>query len=48
MNKRLSAIQRQFNRSAAGSYDNHAHVQRVMAERLSQSIDGRVSGGRST
>ena len=41
MSKRLSAIQRQFNRSAAGSYDDHAHVQRVMAERLSQSIDGR-------
>ena len=45
MNRRLDAIQRQFNRSAAGSYDNHAAVQRMMAERLSQSIDGWLSEG---
>lgn len=44
MNSRLRAIQNQFNRSAAGSYDNHARVQRMMAERLSQSLDGWLNG----
>ena len=45
MNRRLTAIQRQFNRSAAGSYDIHARVQRMMADRLSQSIHGWLSEG---
>ncbi|MFC5471071.1 malonyl-ACP O-methyltransferase BioC [Cohnella suwonensis] len=36
---RKSAIRRQFNRSAAGSYDAHAHVQRIMAHKLSNSLE---------
>ncbi|WP_053375568.1 malonyl-ACP O-methyltransferase BioC [Paenibacillus sp. FJAT-27812] len=38
MNSRKQMISRQFNRSAAGSYDRHANVQRTMADQLSQSL----------
>ncbi|WP_419874681.1 malonyl-ACP O-methyltransferase BioC [Candidatus Pristimantibacillus sp. PTI5] len=38
MNIRTAAIQRQFNRSSAGSYDAHALVQRNMANRLAESL----------
>lgn len=38
MNRRTQAIRRQFDRSAGGSYDSHAHVQRMMAERLIQGL----------
>ena len=38
-----NSIRRQFNRSAAGSYDRHAHVQRIMADQLAGSLGG---GGR--
>ncbi|MFC5649952.1 malonyl-ACP O-methyltransferase BioC [Paenibacillus solisilvae] len=37
-----SRIRHQFNRSSAGAYDNHAHVQRGMADRLAKSLKGRV------
>ncbi|WNR44936.1 malonyl-ACP O-methyltransferase BioC [Paenibacillus roseipurpureus] len=37
-----TAIQRQFDRSAAGAYDAHAHVQRSMANALLQSLKGRL------
>ncbi|NHN30804.1 malonyl-ACP O-methyltransferase BioC [Paenibacillus agricola] len=40
MSSRKKAICSQFNRSAAGSYDIHAHVQRMMADRLVQSLIG--------
>lgn len=40
----VGAIRRRFDRSAAGSYDNHAHVQRMMAQRLAQSIVPEHSG----
>ncbi|MZQ84759.1 malonyl-ACP O-methyltransferase BioC [Paenibacillus sp. 5J-6] len=33
-------IERQFNRSSAGSYDQHAHVQRMMAEQLAAALKG--------
>ncbi|WP_372660948.1 malonyl-ACP O-methyltransferase BioC [Cohnella sp.] len=39
MINRKTAIGRQFNRSAAGSYDTHAHVQRIMANRLVKSLE---------
>lgn len=39
MNTRTNAIRRQFNRSAAGLYDTHAHVQRIMADRLAKSLN---------
>ncbi|NOU64507.1 malonyl-ACP O-methyltransferase BioC [Paenibacillus sp. LMG 31461] len=38
MNTRTTAIRRQFNRSSQGLYDQHAHVQRSMADRLAQSL----------
>jgi malonyl-CoA O-methyltransferase len=38
MNTRTSAIRRQFNRSSKGLYDQHAHVQRSMADRLALSL----------
>lgn len=38
MNSRTQAIRRQFDRSAGGSYDRHAQVQRMMAKRLIQGI----------
>lgn len=38
MSNKKIAIERQFNRSAAGSYDTHAHVQRDMARRLAASL----------
>ncbi|MEX2461219.1 MAG: malonyl-ACP O-methyltransferase BioC [Paenibacillaceae bacterium] len=38
-NSRISAIQRQFNRSSI-SYDTHAHVQRTMADQLVKSLIG--------
>ncbi|NIK71921.1 malonyl-ACP O-methyltransferase BioC [Paenibacillus sp. BK720] len=38
MNNRTTAIQRQFNRSAEGSYDFHADVQRIMADQLAKSL----------
>lgn len=31
-------IERQFNRSSAGSYDQHANVQRMMAEQLATAL----------
>jgi malonyl-CoA O-methyltransferase len=40
MNSRITGIRRQFNRSAEGSYDIHADVQRLMADRLAKSILG--------
>jgi malonyl-CoA O-methyltransferase len=43
MDSRLNVIRRQFNRSAASSYDNHAHVQRMMAERLASSLIGSLN-----
>lgn len=36
MISRKAAIARQFNRSAAGLYDTHAHVQRTMADMLAE------------
>ncbi|WP_025716182.1 malonyl-ACP O-methyltransferase BioC [Paenibacillus sp. 1-18] len=36
MTSRKTAIARQFNRSASGLYDTHAHVQRTMADKLSE------------
>ncbi|MEK8131599.1 malonyl-ACP O-methyltransferase BioC [Paenibacillus filicis] len=39
MSSRISNIRRQFNRSA-NSYDAHAHVQRLMSDRLAQSLLG--------
>ncbi|MDQ0877440.1 malonyl-CoA O-methyltransferase [Paenibacillus sp. V4I3] len=36
---RKTAIGRQFNRSATGSYDIHAHVQRIMAKKLLTSLE---------
>ncbi|WP_410511372.1 malonyl-ACP O-methyltransferase BioC [Paenibacillus sp. BR2-3] len=39
MINRKTAIGRQFNRSAAGSYDIHAHVQRIMANKLVKSLE---------
>lgn len=33
-------IERQFNRSSAGSYDQHANVQRMMAEQLAAALKG--------
>ncbi|MEC0183743.1 malonyl-ACP O-methyltransferase BioC [Paenibacillus peoriae] len=36
MTNRKAAIARQFNRSAAGLYDTHAHVQRTMADMLAE------------
>ncbi|BBH19045.1 malonyl-[acyl-carrier protein] O-methyltransferase [Paenibacillus baekrokdamisoli] len=44
MSNRISAIQRQFNRRA-NSYDAHAHVQRMMADQLTQSLLGWKSKG---
>lgn len=41
MSSRTAAIKRQFNRSSAGSYDVHAHVQRSMANRLAKSLKDR-------
>lgn len=38
MSNRKNAIRRQFNRSAAGSYDKHAQVQRSMADRLAKKL----------
>ncbi|CAI6087667.1 malonyl-ACP O-methyltransferase BioC [Cohnella sp. JJ-181] len=38
MNNRTTAIQRQFNRSAEGSYDVHANVQRTMAAQVVKSL----------
>lgn len=38
MSNRKQRIRRHFNRSAAGTYDNHANVQRYMADRLSQTL----------
>ncbi|MCQ6557328.1 malonyl-ACP O-methyltransferase BioC [Paenibacillus mendelii] len=38
MSSKTASIRRQFNRSAAGSYDNHAQVQRTMADRLAKSL----------
>lgn len=38
MSRRVSDIERQFNRSSAGSYDIHANVQRIMAEQLARSL----------
>lgn len=40
MGSKKSAIRCQFNRSAAGSYDIHAHVQRCMADQLTKSLIG--------
>jgi malonyl-CoA O-methyltransferase len=40
MNNRTTAIRRQFNRSAVGLYDIHAHVQRSMAAQLVKSLMG--------
>ncbi|ACT00141.1 malonyl-ACP O-methyltransferase BioC [Paenibacillus sp. JDR-2] len=48
MNNPKTAIQRQFNRSAAGSYDIHADVQRTMAAELAKSIIERNSRGKAT
>jgi malonyl-CoA O-methyltransferase len=45
MSSRKSGIRCQFNRSAAGLYDIHAHVQRMMAERLTKSLIGWKSEG---
>lgn len=42
MSTRITAIQRQFNRSSSGSYDRHSRVQRSMADRLAQSLTGWV------
>lgn len=39
MSSRISEIRRQFNRSA-NSYDAHAHVQRLMSDRLTKSFLG--------
>jgi malonyl-CoA O-methyltransferase len=38
MSSRITNIERQFNRSSAGSYDVHANVQRIMAEQLAKSL----------
>lgn len=38
MSGRITDIERQFNRSSAGSYDVHANVQRIMAEQLAKSL----------
>lgn len=38
MNNRTTAVQRQFNQSAEGSYDIHADVQRTMAAQLVKSL----------
>ncbi|RCW43098.1 malonyl-ACP O-methyltransferase BioC [Paenibacillus prosopidis] len=40
MDTRINSIRRQFNRSAEGSYDSHALVQRSMAGRLAKSLHG--------
>ncbi|WP_336774457.1 malonyl-ACP O-methyltransferase BioC [Paenibacillus sp. MMO-58] len=48
MNNRKTAVQRQFNRSAEGSYDIHAEVQRTMAAELAESIIKRNSRGKET
>jgi malonyl-CoA O-methyltransferase len=40
MGSNKNAIQCQFNRSAAGSYDIHAHVQRSMADQVAKSLIG--------
>lgn len=47
MNTRTNAIRRQFNRSAAGLYDTHAHVQRIMADRLAKSLNGWKNNSRA-
>jgi malonyl-CoA O-methyltransferase len=47
MNSRKAAIGRQFNRSAAGLYDIHAHVQRIMADKLAKSLMKRTNAGDS-
>ncbi|SFD63284.1 malonyl-CoA O-methyltransferase [Paenibacillus catalpae] len=47
MINRTTAIQRQFNRSADGSYDVHADVQRMMAVQLAKSLIERL-GKRNT
>jgi malonyl-CoA O-methyltransferase len=44
MISRKTAIKRQFDRSAAGSYDTHAQVQRGMANRLTASLKQRMAG----
>ncbi|MFF2484666.1 malonyl-ACP O-methyltransferase BioC [Paenibacillus sp. NPDC058071] len=44
MISRKTVIRRQFNRSAAGSYDTHANVQRDMAKKLMQSLKPWTSG----
>ncbi|MEW9701121.1 malonyl-ACP O-methyltransferase BioC [Paenibacillus sp. SI8] len=38
MSSKIRAIRSQFNRSAAGSYDTHAHVQRKMAGGLAEAL----------
>ncbi|MCY9666142.1 malonyl-ACP O-methyltransferase BioC [Paenibacillus alginolyticus] len=38
MSRRITDIERQFNRSSAGSYDIHANVQRIMAEQLAKTL----------
>lgn len=47
MNNKKAAIRRQFNRSAAGLYDTHAHVQPVMADKLAKSLMKRTNAGDS-
>ncbi|MGM1022097.1 MAG: malonyl-ACP O-methyltransferase BioC [Bacillota bacterium] len=47
MISRKAAIGRQFNRSAAGLYDTHAHVQRIMADMLAKSLMKRTNAGDS-
>ncbi|GFZ81905.1 malonyl-[acyl-carrier protein] O-methyltransferase [Paenibacillus marchantiophytorum] len=44
MSIRTLDIERQFHRSAAGSYDAHAKVQRIMAEQLASSLRVKVEG----
>ena len=48
MSSRKNAIRRQFNRSAAGSYDSHAHVQRSMADRLAKQLRAAADQGESS
>lgn len=40
MDTRINSVRHQFNRSAAGLYDSHARVQRIMAGRLEKSLHG--------
>ncbi|KRE49652.1 malonyl-ACP O-methyltransferase BioC [Paenibacillus sp. Soil522] len=48
MSSRKNAIRRQFNRSAAGSYDRHAHVQRIMADNLAKKLLKAMDHGETT